>query len=74
MKNLIRCFGLVSQDPTDLSGHVLAPLPWAEETKAPLARYRDEQPSAEDLSRVDLYQVTPAEMLRDRLADDDDAV
>ena len=64
MENLIRRFGLVSQDPTDLSGHVLATLPWAEETRAPLARYRDEQPSAEDLSRVDLYQVTPAEMLR----------
>jgi hypothetical protein len=59
----VRRFGLVTQDPSDVVTRQLATLPWADTTAKALARYREQQPTAEELGRVDAYQATPVEML-----------
>lgn len=56
--------GLVSEEPSSIEGRTMKTLPWAEEAGAALVRYREEQPSPADLERVDTYQTTPTEMLR----------
>jgi hypothetical protein len=54
---------LVANDSPDTVGDDLTMLSWAAETEQALARYRQELPSPDALSRVDSYQVTPSEML-----------
>ncbi|MEU6512300.1 hypothetical protein [Streptomyces sp. NPDC046942] len=56
--------GLITGDPPDSSGRTLTTLPWADAAVTALARYRQQQPGAEDLARVDAYQATPMEMSR----------
>jgi hypothetical protein len=63
MEMPVRRFGLVSQDPSDTATRQLTTLPWADATTEAVARYRAEQPTAEELGRVDAYQTTPVEML-----------
>jgi hypothetical protein len=63
MEMAVRRFGLVTQDPSDVAARQLTTLPWAAGTAKALARYREQQPAAEELGRVDAYQATPAEML-----------
>lgn len=57
----LRRRGKVSADPLDTSKRNLQHLPWAD--PAALARYRQNQPSADDLAMVDRYQKTPVEFL-----------
>lgn len=54
--------GRVSQDPLDTSERDMKTLPWADATRQALARYREQQPSAEELAKVEAYRLTPAEM------------
>src|SRR2546421_4081151 len=56
--------GLVTGDPPDSSERPLSTLPWAASAATALTDYRQQQPGAEDLARVDAYQTTPMEMLR----------
>jgi hypothetical protein len=63
MEMPVHRFGLVTQDPPDVAARQLRTLPWADETAKALARYREQQPTAEELGRVDAYQTTPVEML-----------
>jgi hypothetical protein len=63
MEMPVRRFGLVTEDPSDVAVRQLTTLPWAAATAKALARYRAEQPTAEELGRVDAYQTTPVEML-----------
>jgi hypothetical protein len=63
MKMPVHRFGLVSQDPSDTATRQLTTLPWAHATTEALARYREEQPTPEELERVDAYQAAPGEML-----------
>ena len=57
--------GLIAFDPPTAGRKAMVALPWVDEAAAALARYRQQQPSAEDLARVDTYQTTPMEMLTD---------
>jgi hypothetical protein len=59
----LRRLGRVVHDPLDATRRDLKTLPWADGLKAPLSRYRAQQPTAQDLGRVDAYQVGPLEML-----------
>jgi hypothetical protein len=59
----LRRLGRVSHDPLDTTKRNLKPLPWAQTTRAALTRYREQQPSPEDLARVAGCQVTPLEFL-----------
>lgn len=56
--------GLVADDPPDSSERQLSTLPWAASAATALTHYRQQQPTAEDLARVDACQTTPMEMLR----------
>lgn len=53
--------GRVDRDPLQSGARHLETLPWADSTKGALERYREEQPSPDDLDRVDNYRVTPLE-------------
>jgi hypothetical protein len=53
--------GRLSQDPLDRTKRKLETLPWADETGAALARYREQQPGSQELARVAAYQTTPRE-------------
>ena len=59
----LRRLGRVSRDPLDTTKRNLKTLPWAETTRAALTRYREQQPSPEDLARVRACQITPLEYL-----------
>src|SRR5579862_7708053 len=59
----LRRLGRMSGDPLDTTGRNLKPLPWVEKTNPALMRYRELQPSPEDLARVAACQVTPLEYL-----------
>lgn len=63
MEMPVHRFGLVTEDPLDVAARQLTTLPWADATTKVLERYRAEQPTAEELGRVDAYQSTPVEML-----------
>jgi hypothetical protein len=59
----LRRLGRVRQDPLDSSKRQWKTLPWAEAGAAALARYRDQQPSAEEFARAEAYLTTPTEFL-----------
>ena len=53
--------GLVSGDEAKTVPTNLGYLPWKEEVEQALAKYRQNQPSEDDLRRVEAYQITPLE-------------
>lgn len=55
--------GFIKSEQVDVAGQDLKALPWAETAGSALAHYVEAQPDAEDLARVDNYQVTPIEYL-----------
>jgi hypothetical protein len=55
MEMPVRRFGLVTEDPSDVAARQLTTLPWADATAKALERYREQQPAAEELGRVDAY-------------------
>ncbi|MBL8335614.1 MAG: hypothetical protein U1F00_23250 [Rhodoferax sp.] len=57
----LRRRGTVTVDPLEARSKSLRTLPWAD--PAALERFRQSQPSAEDLAAVDRYQKTPPEFL-----------
>ncbi|PZU09080.1 hypothetical protein [Sphingomonas sp.] len=56
--------GHVAYTATDAATAGFKTLPWVDEVVGALQSYRDQQPSAEDLARVDNYQVTPLEYFK----------
>jgi hypothetical protein len=51
--------GMIEQEDADVACRNLKPLPWAAETQEALARYQAEQPSAEELRKVEAYEFAP---------------
>ena len=51
--------GLVDHDDASVASRDLKRLPWAAEAELALARYQDEQPSAEDLRKLEAYELAP---------------
>ena len=51
--------GLVDQDDADVANRDLKLLPWAADGEKALARYQEDQPSAEDLAKVEAYELAP---------------
>ncbi|HEX7781745.1 MAG TPA: hypothetical protein VF509_02955 [Sphingobium sp.] len=59
----LRRLGLVDAGQAVTGQTDLEFLPWKDATSAALARYAEQQPSAQDLARVDANQVSPLEYL-----------